>query len=64
MCVHSEHTKQVAERSIQSKSNNVDTQLFSWAFLLQKNWFAHIGHCRFFPLISTVCGSFFLNSFI
>jgi hypothetical protein len=44
ICVHSEHTKHVAERLVQSRLKKVAIDVFSWALLIQNVVFSQIGH--------------------
>jgi hypothetical protein len=59
--VHSEHTKQVAERLAQSRPKKLATDVFSCALLEKKVSFLQNGQTSFCPFISTGCGSAFLK---
>jgi len=61
MCVHFEHTKQVADLFAQSKLKNEATAVFSCALRVQKRLFLQTGQVRGSPNTSTVCGSAFLK---
>jgi hypothetical protein len=64
MWVHSEQTKQVAVRLAQSKLKKVAIEVFNCALLDQKVSLLQTGHLNWYPLISTVFDSVFLNNFI
>ena len=61
MYVHSEHTKQLAERLAQSNPKKDAREVFNCTFLCQKYLLAHTGQLNGLPLTSTNWGSFFLK---
>ncbi len=62
--MQSEQTKQVADLLAQSKPKNEATDVFNCAFRVQKYLLEHTGQHNWLPFASTICGSFFLKSFM